>query len=281
MAKRGRRPTQIARLGVVVGLVLGSGIGAAGQGLPSCGGGVYDYVGVETGKPFTAERVTKSVTRGADGSEKTTEFIALVARDSAGRIRIERHSPADMGTDNEELTLQTRDGGTITTTRGEVHVVTTIFDCTTGEMILLQSGMRTARVMERGIGASHRAANRPSRRMSPRSQTTNFPRIYPSRIWGQKRLRAFQRMGTGPLNGDQRARRIRREGRSMLEEWVSDDLAATVLDIKSDVEGKSETRSRLTNIKREEPDEAFFKIPEGYKVNPAPSEMLYQVVEKK
>jgi hypothetical protein len=71
------------------------------------------------------------------------------------------------------------------------------------------------------------------------------------------------------------------KGRSgIFEVWVSDDLAATMVDIKSSLDGKSVGRSRLTRIKREGPDPALFQVPEGYKVNPAPEEVPYQSPHK-
>ncbi len=60
------------------------------------------------------------------------------------------------------------------------------------------------------------------------------------------------------------------------ETWASDDLAATLLEIRSDPRKQMEDITILTNIKREEPAHSLFEIPPGYKINPTPDEMPFR-----
>lgn len=52
------------------------------------------------------------------------------------------------------------------------------------------------------------------------------------------------------------------------EIWVSDDLAATLVEIDAYPRLKTEDTSTLTNIQREEPDPSLFEIPAGFWINP-------------
>jgi hypothetical protein len=63
------------------------------------------------------------------------------------------------------------------------------------------------------------------------------------------------------------------------ETWASDDLAATILEILSDPRKQTEAIVTLTktNIKREEPAHSLFEIPPGYKIDPTPDEMPFQM----
>jgi hypothetical protein len=63
------------------------------------------------------------------------------------------------------------------------------------------------------------------------------------------------------------------------ETWASDDLAATILEVHSNPRKQMEDIVTLTNIKRQEPDHSLFEIPPGYKINPTPDEMPFQMAE--
>jgi hypothetical protein len=54
------------------------------------------------------------------------------------------------------------------------------------------------------------------------------------------------------------------------ETWISDDLSEIILQILTNLDGKTETRLTLADIEREEPDASLFEIPAGYKIDPAP-----------
>ena len=49
------------------------------------------------------------------------------------------------------------------------------------------------------------------------------------------------------------------------EEWMLDDLGATVLWVYSDFEKQLEYRVTLQNLRREEPDPSLFLVPPEYK----------------
>jgi ECF sigma factor len=70
-----------------------------------------DDVGIEPDKPFTAERVSRSVGYFAGGTEKIVERHEFLALDSAGRIRLERRIPHDPDVvDQEGFRTTDRDG---------------------------------------------------------------------------------------------------------------------------------------------------------------------------
>jgi hypothetical protein len=48
------------------------------------------------------------------------------------------------------------------------------------------------------------------------------------------------------------------------ERWLSDDLAATVLEVHTIPKLGSETRTVLTHLNRTEPDPSLFEVPPGY-----------------
>jgi hypothetical protein len=58
----------------------------------------------------------------------------------------------------------------------------------------------------------------------------------------------------------------------VMESWISDDLAETILQIVTNLKVKAETRIMLTDITRGEPDASLFEIPPDYKIGPAPEE---------
>jgi hypothetical protein len=73
---------------------------------------------------------------------KTTELDEIIARDSAGRIRFEKHFV--LPGDDETTTLTTREGGKIIVTNGLLKMSISIFDCSKGQIINLQPGMQIA-----------------------------------------------------------------------------------------------------------------------------------------
>jgi len=109
-----------------------------------CGGTIY--IGGQTAKPLTAKRTTKATTILPDGTRKLTEWVEFLARDSDGRVRIERPGIRQPAGDEEKVILHTRDGGKIETTREAIGSSIRIFDCPGSEMILLQPGMQVAHV---------------------------------------------------------------------------------------------------------------------------------------
>src|SRR5258706_341706 len=73
-----------------------------------------DWIGVMPNNPFTAQRVSKSLMKSPNGTEKTMETIEKIARDRDGRIRFEKHTR--LPGDEEEVTLTTHEGESLRVT---------------------------------------------------------------------------------------------------------------------------------------------------------------------
>jgi hypothetical protein len=210
------------------------------------------WVNVEKSKPFIAERVTKSL-------DQTFHENDLVARDTAGRIYIE----------NRNLPLESYgfkslyDANTVWAL-GTVSIL----DCFGGKSISLVPGSRTADVVQncpsvQQFQQSNRAYS---------SVLARFAAVNPSvGIWedlGTKKIEGFKAhgskitwFGTGK-NGEWDGKPIRAE-----EEWMSDDLGATLVTVNSDFRRATEYRVFLTNIRMIEPESYLFEVPPNYKIN--------------
>jgi hypothetical protein len=256
---------------VLVG-VLALAVGANAQSQRPCS--AVDNVGSVAGKPFTAERVTRSVTHAADGTEKVTELRDLIARDGAGRVRVDRHGSTNAPRADEKVTLNTRDGGTIEATHSEMHLLVMIFDGQDGKTIQLQPAMRIARVRSEECKVN----NGPSRPYSAMFKTLAGHAL-PSNV-------TFEELGSKEIEGVSADgfRTTTREATNeadlkgkpgISEYWVSDDLAVTMLEIRSDLDGNNTSRSSLIHIKRDEPDSSLFQVPAGYTINPEPKDMPF------
>ena len=243
-----------------------------------CGGNIY--IGGQTANPFTAKRTTKATTILPDGTRKLTEWVEFLARDSDGRVRLERPGIRQPAGDEEKVILHTRDGGKIETTQEAIGSSIRIFDCTGSEMILLQPGMQVAHVTKLSPPA------KPTRPLPPFSiRVTNLlsgkprPDISVEDL-GYREIEGISARGVRLTNlgtesdGEWNGKPVR-----ISETWASNDLAATILEIHSNPRKQMEDIVTLTNIKRQEPDHSLFEIPPGYKINPTPDEMPFQMAE--
>jgi hypothetical protein len=239
------------------------------------------YIGGPTANPFTAKRTTKATTILADGTRQLTERVEFLARDSDSRVRIERPGIIQPAGDEEKVILHTRDGGQRETTRESMGSSILIFDCPGSEMILLQPGMQVAHVTKQSPPA------KPNRPLPPFSiRVTNLlsgkprPDISVEDL-GYREIEGISARGVRLTNlgtesdGDWNGKPVR-----INETWASDDLAATILEIHSNPRKQMEDIVTLTNIKRQEPDHSLFEIPPGYKINPTPDEMPFQMAEE-
>ncbi|MGB9244159.1 MAG: hypothetical protein WCC03_12465 [Candidatus Acidiferrales bacterium] len=237
-------------------------------------------VGGQTANPFTAKRTTKATTILPDGTKKLTELVQFVARDSDGRIRLERHGGFQPAGDTEKFVLHTRDGGQIETTRETIGISILIFDCPASEMIQIQPGMQIAHVTKQ---SPRPTPNRPLPPFSIRitSLLSGKPRPDVSvEDLGYREIEGISARGVRLTNlgtesdGNWNGKPIR-----ITETWASDDLAATILEILSDPRKQMEDITTLTDIKRGEPVHSLFEIPPGYKINPTPDEMPFEMAE--
>jgi hypothetical protein len=211
------------------------------------------WVNVEKYKPFIADRVTKS-------SDQAFHENDLVARDTAGRIYLE----------NRNLPLESygfrsfQDANTVWAL-GTVSIL----DCFGGKSIYLVPGSRTADVTQNCPSVQpFEESDRPYS-----STRTRFAVKPPVAIWedlGTKKIEGFKAHGTKTTwlgtgtDGEWNGKPIR-----AVEEWLSDDLGATLLVVNSDFRKATEYRSSLTNIRRVEPETSLFEVPPNYKINSA------------
>jgi hypothetical protein len=239
-------------------------------------------VATESKNPFIAELSISIMGRSADGQPKATIRTELVARDSAGRVRFERHKVYESATDKDPIILHSRDGTTYSSTREELGAIITIFDCGGVEQTIIQPGMRAVQVVKGPVGTCERVATLPFRDpdltlltakdLSPHRhiEDLGYREINGIRAHGLKKA-TFGIEDDGEWNG---------MVVSEEEVWSSDELEATILRIRKDFKRGGEARFELKEIKQQEPDPALFEIPQGYKENPKlPGDLPYILPE--
>lgn len=235
--------------------------------------------------PFTAQRVTHSVNELPDGTEQNSELIEFVARDGSGRVRVERRPLLRDARGAEKVTLNTRDGGTIHTTRETLGTVIVISDCPNGKTITIQPGMQIARVMATSSKSGASAVSPQYRPYSSFFNSLAGKALPPTMAFEDMGSREFEGIAARGFKTTHLGSDTDNEwkGKAVLvrEVWVSDDLAAVVMETGTDWKEKRKSTTILMNIKREEPDSSLFEIPAGYKINPSTAEMPYQTEQKK
>ena len=228
-----------------------------------------EYVGIERDKPFSAEHVTQGVSRLTDGTEHYGELVERVARDSAGRIRFERgHHVLPSATGSQHVELSTADRKISITTREELGIVVMIFDHSRGQSIQLQPAMKIAWTRAIRQAAPGAAGDVPyssffSDGGRPSTEDLGVKEIQGISAHGFKQTQ-FGTQEDGEWNG---------KPIQEWERWVSDDLAATLLEIVRDLKTNKERRIELRNIKRQEPEASLFEIPAGFTINPSREQM--------
>jgi len=156
--------------------VLSCGLPAQAQLTKGCSG--INYLGADTSNPFTAERVVTSTIPDPTGAPKMMVSREIVARDSLGRIRFEKHGVAQPRDDRKTVTLETPDGKPFTVTREEYGTLIEIFDCGSGTFIRIQPGMRIVTVKEDKREVSARRAVHPySTPYFPRPGSKTAPNV--------------------------------------------------------------------------------------------------------
>jgi hypothetical protein len=254
--------------GSLAAMALLGGAPARAQLTKRCTG--TGYVGADSSNPFTAEYVTTGTMLTPGEEPKISVMKEAVARDSKGRVRIERHGFEQPPDDRKTVTLEKPDGQQFTVTREEYDTLIMIFDCGSGKTVTIRPGMQMATVKEEESVTAEKRVKRaystlyifdPGVRTPP---NMTFERMEPREMQGVAAIgMKTTTMGTekdGEWNG-----KVIRE----YEIWLSDELAAQILRIDKDLRAGKEGRWELLGIKREEPDPALFEIPKGYDVNPA------------
>jgi len=253
--------------GSLAALALLGGAPARAQAPRGCAG--IGYVGADSSNPFTAEYVTTSSMVSTAGAPKTSVMKEDVARDSEGRIRIEKHGVAQPPDDRKTVTLEAPDGQPFTVTREEYGTMIEIFDCAAGRIVRIRPGMRMATVKEASNAApANRVKHAYSTPFIFRPGVKTPPNMT-FELLGTREIQGIAAIGmktttTGTeKDGEWNGKPIRE-----YEVWVSDELAVHLLKIDKDLQAGREGRMELLSIKREEPDPALFEIPKGYDVNP-------------
>jgi hypothetical protein len=240
--------------------------------------GSVPYLGMESDNPLSARWITTTVSKIPGEPPKTAELLELVARDNAGRVRVERRGDKLLPDAAEKVTLHTRDGSEFDVTQGELRIIITIGDCPRGKMIILQPGLKVARTMDsQPTPATARGEHLFSRfQMSMLRHNPTAGVVAEdlgTKIIDGVEARGIKIIQFGAGDDEWKGKPIR-----IFERWVSDDLAAVLADKTIDLKKGSEATSALVDIKREEPDAALFQIPAGFKINPSPAEYPYQFV---
>jgi hypothetical protein len=244
----------------IIFLLAASTLGSVGiaQDRDLCNG--IGFIGAAPGKPFSAQGVTKRVLRSPDGTElETTDSVEYVARDSFGRIRLEPRSFVVTNTDAGKAAFHAPETGTIPDREETVGTSISIYDFPTGKMVWLQPSRQVASVIETCVS--------PQWGLHPYSffATVTTPPGEMLEDLGYKEIEGLRAHGfknTRPAiepDGKQRGNPL-----VVRETWVSDDLAVVLLMILR--VNKSESTTRFTDIKREEPDPLLFKVPSDYAI---------------
>jgi hypothetical protein len=257
---------------LVVAATLGGSATARGQIFASCR--EIQRVAGKTGNPITAGIFERIVSHGPDGIEFVTEFSGTEARDATGRVYSEIRFPPS-GQSNSENTSQgprTETGSFGFRPKSRIDSEVFISDCPSGREVTLFPDLKIAQVMK-GRGAFTSQQTRPQITYFE-SLTARLPSNDVFEDLGRKEIDGIQTHGyRTTVVGTEIDSEWNGRPTSIRECWISDELAVTVLEIRTNLKGKSESRVTRSNIKREEPDSSLFEIPPDYAVNPPSSDV--------
>jgi len=140
-----------------------------------------------------------------------------------------------------------------------------------------QPGMRIAHVYEGRASQPHLRGEHPYSFFFTSSLRHNPTTDIFAEDLGHKMIEGIDALGIkttqiGSEEDEWKGKSIR-----IFEKWVSDDLAATLVDTVIDLKKNTETTSSLTDVSRVEPDPSLFEIPTGYKINPTGDELPFRV----
>jgi hypothetical protein len=272
----------LASISISMACVLGASTSTPAQHDSSCtkinyvgfGCSTFKFVGVERGKPFVAQRTVTSVGRSADGTSKAVQWIELISRDSAGRIRFEQREAFKPQKGLYSIVMSTHEIERVMIPGDASGSLVTIFDCFNGKSIVLQPGPQIARVMQTcNTLPSFQQSGQPySRLIGGLLSGKASPNVSVEDL-GYKEIEGIMAHGIRStiLGTDKDARWNGRPMR-ISESWMSDDLATTLLYVHSDLRKQAEGRSSLMNIRRVEPESALFEIPPDYKTSSSASQ---------
>jgi hypothetical protein len=218
----------------------------------------YGNVGIVTDNPFHAEIVT---TPGPTEPESiVTRYPKLVARDSKGRIRIDRVGEVK------------RDDGPHAGTMSEMHVIM-ICDPVAQTTTQLDALNSTAKILH-----SPPSAQNSSRvQGAPRTFCSTRVRLNPregvvGRDLGVQTIQGVEAHGAqsefvmGVTTFVGTTKTSLPPSYYAQDIWCSDELSAVVLTVTQDTKTGERSTVAMQNIDRTEPDASLFRIPPDYKV---------------
>jgi hypothetical protein len=195
---------------------------------------------VVKGVPYSAQAVTSVKQTLATGSEISTHFTALVARDSEGRTR-------------REQTI--RSIGPWSVEPSSSPTVVLIQDPVKGVTYTLDPARHFARTTRLNVREEPR---REEPHSEGRSESLGSQAIEGVQAQGK---RVVTHLAIGAI-GNSAALEL------VVETWFSAELQVVVLGKRNDPR-VGEITYRLTNIKRTEPASSLFEVPADYRVEPA------------
>jgi hypothetical protein len=212
-----------------------------------------------------------------DGTVHVSERGGLLARDVIGRVYGETHPLRTAYSGYANPTQAARTGGQFGfESKDEIYSIVSIYDCFDGKNITIFPGLKIARVALNGDSTSSQQRIPPNvsffeaLTFMPRPSNALFADLGFKDI-GEFRTHGFRvtvlGMGQdGEWNG---------KPTSISEYWVFDDLAVTIMEIRTNLRGKNKTTITVTDIRRKEPNPSLFEIPPDYTVNPTPQEVHF------
>jgi hypothetical protein len=214
------------------------------------------YIAPMPGNPFQAELVTASPNASflPANAPLRQRSVAAVARDSQGRVRIERSGGM--------FNVRT---GTGSEGQEEQQFIT-ICEGETGRGIILDTISKTARIVGRSPSAARLGEKSPQRYCKLPDSIINSQHFRVEDL-GHRVIEGFDAEGflisslsTLAANSGGAA-----TVQSTRELWCSEELGAVILQVQHMLRDmKLETT--LTNVKRQEPDASLFEIPPDYTV---------------
>src|SRR5258708_29519649 len=226
------------------------------------------FVGVERGKPFIAQRMVTFVGRNPEGTNKPVEWIELIARDNQGRIRFEQHGNFKPPDWREGTALSEHEIEKIIVPGDTSGSLVTIFDCFNGKSIVLQPELQVAHIMQTCDSLLPiQQSGQPYSYLITRLLSIMPQPAISFEDLGLREIEGIMAHGmkSTTLGVDKDDEWMGRPiGAS--EKWMSDELAATIFYVHSDLRSQSKTESKFSNIKKGEPEASLFEIPPGYKV---------------
>jgi len=217
----------------------------------------FDELGIVPGNPFHAEIVTTRSGSPAIEEIVPTPHPQMVARDSQGRVRVDRVAGKFK-----------HDTGPEAGSEAEDHIIDI---CDTGVQTLTQIDTlnATAKIVHsRPSAVSHPAPNHPRTFCSTRVPSHLPPNMSVEDL-GTLIIEGVEthgeRLTIKPLLGAS-ATGDSLGGESVSEIWCSEELSAEILRVSWNTRGGLKTTIAMRNIERTEPDPALFEIPPDYSV---------------